>query len=216
MQEEWRIKVDFDDPEHGYGLGERLRSLGAEDEARRNLDRDTIVTRDGAVLFIYVGSEEQAERAEAVARELMGDEQLTGTIATERWHEVEGAWKDASEPLPETEEQRSAEAERAKRRAEREAEEGHPRWDVRVDLPSVGDVGALADKLADEGLHVRRRFRALFVGAATEEQAAELGRRIEAEAPEGTDVHVEPTEGKPAPLVFLEAHKPGIARDLGL
>jgi hypothetical protein len=56
-----------------------------------------------------------------------------------------------------------------------------------------------------------------LVGAPTEERAAELGRRIEAEAPEGTEVHVEPSGGVPHPVfVFIGAHKPGIARDLGL
>ena len=53
-------------------------------------------------------------------------------------------------------------------------------------------------------------------GAASEERANELAERIKAEAPEGSSVQVV-TAGAPHPVfVFLGAHTPGIARDLGL
>jgi hypothetical protein len=56
-----------------------------------------------------------------------------------------------------------------------------------------------------------------LIGTPTEEQAAELGRRIEAEVPEGSTVFVEARSGVPHPLfVYFESHKPGAARDLGL
>jgi hypothetical protein len=60
MSDEWRVVVDLDDEEHGFTLGERLRSLDLDDEARERLGDRVIVTRDGAKLFLYATTEEQA------------------------------------------------------------------------------------------------------------------------------------------------------------
>ena len=51
---------------------------------------------------------------------------------------------------------------------------------------------------------------------ASEERATELAQRITGEAPEGSQVRVG-TAGAPHPVfLYLESHKPGIVRDLGL
>ena len=74
----------------------------------------------------------------------------------------------------------------------------------------------LAKRLSDEGIEVRRRWRYLLVGASTEERAAEIAERIRSEAPDGSEVELG-TAGAPHPVfLYIEAHKPGIARDLGL
>ena len=53
------------------------------------------------------------------------------------------------------------------------------------------------------------------MGAASEDRANELAERIRGEAPEGSTVNVV-TAGAPHPVfVYLGAHTPGIARDLG-
>ena len=54
------------------------------------------------------------------------------------------------------------------------------------------------------------------MGAASEERAGELAERIGREAPSESSVHIG-TAGAPHPVfVFLGAHTPRIARDLGL
>lgn len=202
--DEWRVEVDLDDPEHGYKLGERLHSLDLDAEAANRLGDRIVVSRDGSRMFLYAGSESAAREAERVARELVAEDELSAEIKLTRWHPVEEAWKDASVPLPESDRDREAEYERREAAEEREAEvEGEYDWEVRVDLPHVRDTGELARRLEDEGLDVTRRWRHLFVGAPTEERAAELGKRIEAEAPQGTEVHVQLTEGIPHPLFVL-------------
>lgn len=202
--DEWRVEVDLDDPEHGYKLGERLHSLDLDSEAANRLGDRVIVSRDGSKMFMYAGSESQAKAAEKVARELVAEDELSAKIKLTRWHPVEEAWKDPSVALPETERDREAEYERREASEEAEAEvEGEYDWEVRVDLPHLRDTHELAQRLEDEGLDVTRRFRHLFVGAPTEERAAELGKRIEAEAPEGTEVHIQLTEGIPNPLFVL-------------
>lgn len=217
MSDEWRVEVDLDDDQHGLKLGERLKSLDLDDEARERLGDRVIVTRDGPRIFLYAADEEPAREAERVARELVAEEGLTATVALTRWHPDEDAWKDASIPLPQTEEERAAEHQRHEAAAEREP---RPRWayewEVRVDLPTRRDTVELASRLADEAIDSRRHWKYLLVGAGSEERAKELAERIGGEAPEGSTVQVV-TAGAPHPVfVFLGAHTPGIARDLGL
>jgi hypothetical protein len=218
MSEEWRVEVELGDEQHHLTLGERLRSLDLDDEARERLGERVIATRDGDHVFLYAGSERSAKEAERVAREIVAAEGLTAKISLTRWHPAEEAWKDASVPLPTNEQEEEAERKRHEVAEGREAElEGEYEWEVRVDLPGVGETQDLARRLREEGLPVRRRWRHLLVGAPTEERAAALAKRIETEAPEESAVQVEPSGGVRHPVfVFIGAHKPGIARDLGL
>jgi hypothetical protein len=217
MADEWRVEVDLEDQQHGLTLGERLRSLDLDDAARERLGDRVIVTRDGPRVFLYAATEEQAREAERVARDLVAAEGLSAETALTRWHPDQDEWKDASLPIPQTESERAAERERHEAAAEREPRRPWAyEWEVRVDLPTLRDTLAFASRLADEGIDVRRHWKYLLVGAASEERAAELAERIRGEAPEGSEVHVG-TAGAPHPVfVFLGAHKPGIARDLGL
>jgi hypothetical protein len=213
--DEWRVEVDLDDEKHGYTLGERLRSLDLDAEAANRLGRKVIVTRDGSRVFLYAGTEEHAREAERVARELVAQDELSAEISLTRWHPVEEAWKDASVPLPRTDREREAEYERREAAEEREAQaQGEYDWEVRVDLRSLHETRELASRLEDEGLEVKRRWKHLLVGAPTEERAAEIGERIREEAPEGTALHVEPTEGPPHP-VFVLIGAAGVPRGPG-
>ena len=217
MSDEWRVEVDLDDEQHGLTLGERLRSLDLDDEARKRLGDRVIVTRDGVKMFLYAASEEQAREAEGVAGDLVTAEGLSAETALTRWHPDAEEWKDASVPLPQTDAERAAERERHEDAAEQEPPgRWDYQWEVRVDLPTLHDTREFASRLEDEGIDVRRRWKYLLVGAASEERAAELAERIGAEAPEESTVNVG-TAGAPHPVfVYIEAHKPGIARDLGL
>lgn len=205
MSDEWRVEVALGDEQHHLTLGERLRSLDLDDEARKRLGDRVIATRDGDHLFLYAGTEEAAREAERVARELVASEGVSGEFRVTRWDEAKEEWTDESgAPGPAAEVR------------EREEAWSDPDWEVRVELPGRSETVELASKLEGEGLEVRRRWHHLLVGADTEGEAKELAKRLEAEAPEGADVNVEPG-GVPHPVfVFLGAHKPGIARDLGL
>jgi hypothetical protein len=217
MSDEWRVEVDPDDKRHGFNLGERLRSLDLDDEARERLGDRVIVTRDGSKLFLYAGDESGAREAERVARELLSSEGLSAEVALTRWHPDEEAWKDAAVPLPQTDAEHAAEQERHEVEAAREPQRRWDYvWEVRVDLPTVRDTLDLAKRLKDEGIEARRHWKYLLVGATSEERADELAERIGSEAPSGSSVHIG-TAGAPHPVfVFLGAHTPGVARDLGL
>jgi hypothetical protein len=192
MSDEWRVEVDLDDPEHGYTLGERLRSLQFDDEAKERLGGRVILTRDGPRVFAYAASEATAGEAESVLKELLDEHRLTGTTRITRYHPVESAWRDASEPLPETDEQARAEYERKEAAGMAEAaEHGEFPWEVRIDLDSLEDAIAVEQRLADDGLPVHRRWRHVLVGAPTEEAATELADRLRAQIAEATEVSVE-------------------------
>ena len=206
-EDEWRVEVDLDDEEHGYGLGERLRAQDLDDEARERLGRRAVVTRDGSHLFLYTGSEPEAREAERVARELVTADDLTAQIAVTRWHPVEEAWKDASIPLPRTPKEEREEAIRKEEAEWEEAEEeGSYDWMVKVALPGRSEAIELEQRLTGEGLPVHRRWRYVTVDVVTDERANELGSRLRDELPEA-EVWVEANRDDiPSPaFVLLES-----------
>jgi hypothetical protein len=189
---DWRVKVELDDEEHGYSLGERLRALDLDDEARERLGRRVVVSRDGSNLFLYAATAEQAEEAERVIREQIARDRLTAEISTSRWHPVEQAWEDASVPLPRTPQEIAEERKRLAEAEEQEAErEESWDWHVRVEAPHRDDASELADRLRAEGHHVHRRWRYVTIDIATEEAAIELADRLREEAPAGSQISVE-------------------------
>jgi hypothetical protein len=190
--EDWRVELTLDDEQHGYDLGERLRSRDLDEDARARLGRRIYVSRNGSTLFLYAGSEEQARAAEEVVRQLVAEDDLSADfLGVTRWHPVEEAWKDASIPLPRTDEELQAELDAREAAERREAEEeGTYDWLVKVDLASRAETSELADRLRDEGLPVFRLWSYLEVGAVNEELANELAERLRNELPEDADVWV--------------------------
>jgi hypothetical protein len=218
-RDEWRVEVALDADEVGHSLGERLRSLDLDDQARKRLGGSVMVTRDGPNLFLYAWHEESAREAERVVRDLMESEGLAGQVSLVRWHPVAEEWRPASEPLPETDDEREAE-ERSKTEAgiREHADSGQYPWEVVIDLPSLRETRELAGELIERGLPIKRRFKYLLVGAPSEEAAIELGRSFAGKVPEGSHVGVRgnPSELSSPGFILLGSLKPGVMRDLGL
>jgi hypothetical protein len=207
-EDEWRVEIDLDDEEHGYGLGERLRSRDLDDEARKRLGRRVMVTRDGPRVFLYTGSEDETREAERVARELVTEEGLTAEIRATRWHPAEEAWKDISIPLPRTADEEREEVERKEAAEWQEAEEeGSFDWIVKVELPTRAEATELGDRLRSEGYRVHRRWRYLTIDVVTEERANELASNLRDVLPPGSEVSVDANpDDIPSPtFVLLES-----------
>jgi hypothetical protein len=218
-RDEWRVEVALDRDEHADTLSGALHDLNLDDEARKLLGGSVIVTRDGRFIFIYAWHEESAQESERVVKDIMNDEDLVGEVRLMRWHPLAEEWKDAEEPLPDDEAARAEEIREAEQEGWREAREyGEFPWQVIIDLPHVRETMPLAKKLRKEGLPVKRRFSYLLVGAPSEDDAVELGKRLESEVPEGSHVGVRGNpDDMPLPsFVNLAAYKPGFLRDLGL
>ncbi len=145
QEEEFRVEVGLDDDDHHLSLADRLRSADLDDEARARLGSQVIVTRDGPHLFLYAATQKSCEEAERVVRELIAEEELSGSVRSTRWHPVEQDWKDITDPLPQTPDELEAE-EHA--REEREATE-----DPGIKKPSFVMLGSYKPQfLRDLGL----------------------------------------------------------------
>ncbi len=192
MRDEWRVEVDLDDPDHGYTLGERLRSLSLDEEAEERLGGRTIVTRDGSKTVRLYRQRGCAAEAETVVRDLIDEHRLSAKTAVNRYHPVEGAWKDGSIPLPaDPEPNRLNTTAGSPRESEQAAKTGEYPWEVRVDLGSLEDAVAVERKLADENLSVERRWRHVLIGQPTEEAAQALAKRLSSELGEAESVSIE-------------------------
>ena len=201
--EDWRVEVELDDEQHGYSLGERLRAFDLDDAARERLGRHVIVTRDGSKLFLYTSTQDEADEATRIVRELTSAESLTAEIRTTRWHPVEAAWKDASVPLPHTESDQALERQRREERERREVEAGADYdWHVHVRVRDRAEAANLEQRLIDQALPVKRRWRFLTIGALTEDRADELASRIRGELPDA-EIQIEPTLDLPPPSFVL-------------
>jgi hypothetical protein len=207
VQDEWRVEIDLDDEAHGFGIGERLRAHSLDDEARKRLGGRVVVTRDGPRVFLYAGTEAEVREAEAVARQLVANDDLSANITVTRWHPVAEEWQDATAPLPQTEaEEREELRDRDWNEMAEAMDEGSYDWLVKAELPSRDEAAQLEERLHGEGLPVHRRWRYLTVDALTEDQANELGTRLRDEAPEA-EVWIEANpDDIPSPtFVLLES-----------
>jgi hypothetical protein len=217
-RDEWRVEVTLDRDQHADTLSGSLHDLNLDDEARKLLGGSVIVTRDGPYLFLYAWHDQSAQEAERVVKGIMEDEELIGQVRLMRWHPVAEEWKDASEPVPDDEAARLEEMHEAEAEGWRETGYGEYPWEVVIELPQIRDAHDLAKQLRLEGLSVKRHFRHLLVGATSEDDAVELGKRLEGEVPEGSHVGVRgnPNDMPLPAFVNLAAFKPGFLRDLGL
>jgi hypothetical protein len=196
MADDFRLVVELEEERHGLHLGRLLGEREFEDDVRDELGQGVVVTRDGPHVFIYTSTQEQAEAAAKVVREVLAEDELKASVSPVlRWHPVEERWENAAEPLPRTEEEIEAEHERREQQEEQEAREsGYAEWEVRVDLPSHRDAVDFAERLEADGISpIIRRWKYVLIGTATEDDADELADRLRAEVPRGATVKAEPS-----------------------
>lgn len=192
MNDDWRVQIDAADEGEALLLVEALGGPGPGHNLGTAFNDRVMVSREGALVFLYAGAREQAEAARDLAVKLGGENGWSLDVTLAHWHHEAERWEDPDVPLPETEAARHAEHEELVE-AEREevAEGAPPQYEVRVDLPSHRDAAHFEDKLRAEGLPAVRRWKYLVVGAADEDTAGELAERLKTEAPAGSAVTVE-------------------------
>jgi hypothetical protein len=162
-----------------------------------------IVTRDGSTVFLYTRTQEEAEQATSVVRELLRADDLTAELRTTRWHPAKEAWEDAAMPLPRSEAEEEREREQLEERERQEVAGGAEYdWHVHVRAPGGSEAERLEERLRAEAVPVERRWRYLTIGALTNEQADDLAGRIRDELPEA-EIEIQPTLDLPDPLFVL-------------
>ena len=210
MNDDWRLQIDVHQEDDARALTERLEAERLEHELSDAFHDRIVVSRDGARVFLYAGTREQAERARDVVEAEAKQHGWAVDVDFRHWHPTAEEWEDPDEPLPDGDAARLAEHETLiAREREETAMTGHPEFEVRADLPSRHDAVRFSEQLRAEGLPAVHRWKFLLVGATDEDMAKELAERIEGEAPPGSKVKVEGTwaaaygERPPNPFAVL-------------
>ena len=210
MNDDWRLQIDLHDEGHAHALTEHLDAEQLEHDLSDAFHDRVIVSRDGARVFLYAGTREQAERARSAVEADAKQHGWTVDVEFRHWHPTAEDWEDPDKPLPEDDAAKLVEHEALiAREREETARTGHPEFEVRVDLPSRHDAVRFSEQLREEGLPTVHRWRFLLVGATDEDMANELAERIRSEAPSGSRVKVEGTwaaayaERPPNPFAVL-------------
>lgn len=192
MNDDWRLRVDLHEQGTARELTSRLEAFDLVHELGTAFGDRVIVSRDGAEVFCYTATREQAEAAEAVIRSLASDHGWNVDFELRRWHAAAEEWEDPDEPLPTSDAENAAERAELmlRERAETQAE-GYPEYEVRVRCATRSDAVRLAVQLRLEGFATVQRGEFLVLGAADEDSATALAERVRTEAPPGSDVVAE-------------------------
>jgi hypothetical protein len=187
MSDDWRIRIEVPEEQHAKTLLERLGlDLGSDDAKRlaKELEgRRLAVSQDDNELFVYAASQQEAEQARQIVEAELADEGIEARMShVERWLHDEERW--SGEPPQETWE-------------EEELDRGYAPWEVRVEYDSHDEAAKQADELEREGYKVVRRYKYLVVGAASEEEARTLARRLHGEVEPGGELVWEVTPQNP-------------------
>jgi hypothetical protein len=192
VNDDWRLQVDVREESDARTLTERLAARKLQHDLKETFHDRVVVTRDGARVFLYAGSREQAERARDAIEADARQNGWTLEVDFSHWHPAAEEWEDPDKPLPEDDAARLAEHEALMAREREEtAKTGHPEFEVRVDLPSRRDAVELSERLRGEGVPAVHRWKYLLVGAADEDEAKALADRIRSEAPDDSRIAVE-------------------------
>ncbi len=201
--EDWRVEVELDVDLFGHSLSERLRALDLDEEAKRRLGRQVLITRDESRLFLYTETGSEAAAAARVLQEIVDADGLAADISVRRWNASDEEWQDPSVAPPRTEAEQAQERDRRDDLERREAQaEGAYDWYVHVKLPSMAGAVALEQQLRGRSLDIERRWRYLTIAAATEQRAEELVALIHEEAADAEAV-VQPHLDLPSPFFVL-------------
>jgi len=191
MADDWRVTVTLPEHEHARGLLSSLRERDLSDELRDALKGRVAVSTDGPSVFLYADTRRAAEAGEQSLRDALAELGVQADPKLEHWHPVEERWEDPSVTLTPGQEHDRLEAEEV----EESKDEGIAEWEVRVELASHQDAEQLAETLEGQGYGVTRRWSYLLVSANDKDDAEALAKQLQAEAPNGAKVHVEPGAG---------------------
>ncbi|HLY48981.1 MAG TPA: hypothetical protein VKR21_07280 [Solirubrobacteraceae bacterium] len=192
MSDDWRLRVELEDERRASELAHRLSKSDLAHDLQTTFRDRVVVSRDGAEVFCYADTREQAEAAGRAISALAAQEGWQIAVELRHWHPVAEEWEDPDEPLPANEAERAAEhAEVMQAERAEAAEQGFADFEVRVRCGSRREAEELARRLDAEGIPSIHRWEFVVVAATDEDAANALGERIRAEAPPGSTVSVE-------------------------
>ena len=159
MHDDFRIRVELP-REQAHELLHALQAHERDGAAGLPGPEHVAVSHEDGHVFLYADSEAEAARARAAVEKVLAEKQIAGQVSSWRWHSEEDRWEDASLPLPSTPSEHAAEHQSLEREETEESERaGFPEWEVRVSLPTHHDARSFAERLAGEGIPVKRQRR---------------------------------------------------------
>jgi len=186
MGDNWRVCIAF-----GVLPSRRLHSFrnALIPAVSSRLGDQVTVSSSATRIFLYAPSIGLAEEAAQVAVEALAQHDISAPVRTEFWSPRDQKWRDAADGPPAEPAEPAAQqrADRQEAERKRSAMTGVPAWQVRVEVPSHGDVIALAEHLAAQGWRVRRHPRSVIVWANCEDDAKGLGRALSGDDRADTD-----------------------------
>jgi hypothetical protein len=192
MSEDWRLRVDLHEPGHALELTQHMEATELEHDLKTEFENRVAVSRDGAEVFCYADTREQAERVTELIGELAEKNGWKIDSELRRWHPAAEEWEDPDKALPTTDAELATEHEQRLRDERGESEErGYAEFEVRMQCSSHHDAKKLAEKLRGEGLEPVQRWKYLLIAAADEDDAQGLAARLREEAPAGCTVTAE-------------------------
>jgi hypothetical protein len=109
MSDDWRLRADLHEGGHARRLTDRLEAGELEHDLESEFHDRVVVSRDGAEVFLYAGSREQAEATEKLIRSLAAGEGCELDSELRRWHEASETWEEVEKPVPDDDAARAAE-----------------------------------------------------------------------------------------------------------
>ncbi|MGN6662806.1 MAG: hypothetical protein ACTHK6_01150 [Solirubrobacterales bacterium] len=194
MNDDWRLQIDLHDENRAGALIERLDANELQHDLSLAFQDRVIVTQDGARVFLYAGTRNQAETARQLAEAHAQEHGWSIDVDFRRWHPIAEEWENVDKPLPTSDAAKLRERQALMARERQETvNRGYPEYEVRVNVRSHHDAARLSEQLRNEHIPSVRRWRYLLMGATDEDSAISLAERIRGEAPAGTNVQVEGT-----------------------
>jgi hypothetical protein len=192
MSDDWRLRIELADEDEAGELVERLSKFDLPHELQSSYHDRVVVSRDGAEVFCYADTREQAEAAERAIGALASERGWRVTPELRRWHPTAEKWEDPDAPLPHTgSEQATERAELMQAERDESVAQGFPDFEVRVKCGSRREAEELAERLRAEGLRCVQRWQFVVLGADDEDTAQALADRIRSEAPPDSTVTAE-------------------------
>ena len=109
MSDDWRLKVALVDDGAAKALTERLEAEKLGEGVEASVGDRVVVSGEGADVFVYADTREQAEAAANVIRGLATQHGWDIELELKRWHPTAEEWKDPDVPLPQSDAERAAE-----------------------------------------------------------------------------------------------------------
>jgi hypothetical protein len=175
MADDWRLRIELGGEAAG-GLAARLGLVDTEvdDLAEELRDRKLAVTHDGPTVYVYADSAAAlAATRKVIDRELAELDVAPLIVVAEHWLAAEDRWDDEA-PGPDDDDETLA--------------EGYAPWEVRIPCRSHHEANELADRLAQEGYGVVRRWRYVLAGVASRADADALAERLHGEVEPGGEL----------------------------